>query len=70
MIRENAFEHKKKKPRLSANRSSNNWAQGFEIRKSAHRISNPDSDWNSDPSLTDKESRIQYVESRIQNMEF
>ena len=26
VIRENAFEHEKKKPRLSANRPSNNWA--------------------------------------------
>ena len=26
-IRENAFEHKKEKPGLSANRPSNNWAQ-------------------------------------------
>ena len=43
---------------------------GFEIHKSAHRIWNPTSDWNSDPSLTDKESRIQYLESRIHNMEF
>ena len=43
---------------------------GFEIHKSAHRIWNTTSDWNSDPSLTDKESRIQYLESRIHNMEF
>ena len=28
IIRQNAFEHKKKKPRLSANQPSNNWAQG------------------------------------------
>ena len=29
IIRENAFEHKKKKPRLRANRPSNNWALDF-----------------------------------------
>ena len=57
-------------PGLSANRPSNNWAMGFEICNSAHGIWNPTSDWNSDPSLTDKESRIQYLESRIHNMEF
>ena len=28
IIQENAFEYKKKKPGLSANRPSNNWAQG------------------------------------------
>ena len=28
-IRENAFEHKKEKPRLSVNQPSNNWAQDF-----------------------------------------
>ena len=27
IIRENAFEHKKEKPGLSANRPSNNWTQ-------------------------------------------
>ena len=29
IIRENTFEHKKEKPRLSINRPSNNWAQDF-----------------------------------------
>ena len=28
-VRENAFEQKKKKPGLRANRPSNNWAQNF-----------------------------------------
>ena len=27
IVRENAFEHKKEKPGLNANRPSNNWAQ-------------------------------------------
>ena len=31
IIRENAFENKKKKPGLSANRPSNKWAQGFSV---------------------------------------
>ena len=29
IIRENAFEHKKQKPGLSANRPANNWAQEY-----------------------------------------
>ena len=33
IIRENAFELKKKKPGLSANRPSNNWAQSFCLKK-------------------------------------
>ena len=33
IIRENAFEHKKKKPGLSANRPSNNWALGTNHNK-------------------------------------
>ena len=32
IIRENAFEHKKKKPGLNPNRPSNNWAQEKDIR--------------------------------------
>ena len=33
IIREKAFEHKKKKPGLSANQPSNNWALGVFFRK-------------------------------------
>ena len=32
IVRENYFEHKKMKPALSANRPSNNWAQGHKLR--------------------------------------
>ena len=35
IIRENAFEHKKKKPGLSANRPSNNWALVYDYRVSS-----------------------------------
>ena len=35
IIRENAFEHKKKKPGLSANRPSNNWALAYHYRVSS-----------------------------------
>ena len=39
IIRENAFEHKKKKPGLSANRPSNNWAMVYHYRVSS--VSSP-----------------------------
>ena len=35
IIRENSFEHKKKKPGLSANRPSNNWALVYHYRVSS-----------------------------------
>ena len=38
IIRENAFELKKKKPGLSANRPSNNWAQSFCLKKKKKRV--------------------------------
>ena len=36
---------------------------GFEMWNTAHRIQNPPNNWNMDPSSTDKESKIQYLES-------
>ena len=33
IIRENSFEHKEKKPGLSANRLSSNWAQNYTVQE-------------------------------------